>query len=122
MQRKRIINLVGRRELNLPYGLVDAGRQWQLAFERWLLDIMGFVTVPSMPQVFVTFDPSGSILLLVGKVVDDVIIAGATRTLSVFLKHSKVVGSSGRPKSRIGLCSMGLLSSETPVQVLSVCR
>jgi hypothetical protein len=77
--------LAGRRSiwrlLNLPYGLVDAGRQWQLAFERWLLDIMEFVTVPSMPQVFVMFDPSGSILLHVGKVVDDVIIAGAHKDI-----------------------------------------
>jgi hypothetical protein len=46
---------------------VDAGPQWQLAFEGWLLKIMGFVTVPSMPQVFVLFAPSGSILLLVSK-------------------------------------------------------
>jgi hypothetical protein len=63
--------LAGRRSiwslLNLPYWLVDAGPQWQLAFKGWLLSIMGFVTVPSMPQVFVLFAPSGSILLLVGK-------------------------------------------------------
>jgi Reverse transcriptase (RNA-dependent DNA polymerase) len=85
--------LAGRRSiwglLNLPYGLVDAGRQWQLAFERWLLDIMGFVTVPSMPQVFVMFEPSGSILLLVGKVVDDVIIAGAHKDIECFLEALK---------------------------------
>jgi hypothetical protein len=52
--------LAGRRSLgrllHLPYGLVDAGRQRQLAFERRLLDIIGFVTVPSMPHVFMLFD------------------------------------------------------------------
>jgi Reverse transcriptase (RNA-dependent DNA polymerase) len=85
--------LAGRRSiwrlLNLPYGLVGAGRQWQLAFERWLLDIVGFVTVPSMPQVFVMFDPSGSFLLHVGKVVDDVIIAGAHKDIERFLEALK---------------------------------
>jgi hypothetical protein len=50
---------------------------------------MGFVTVPSMPQVFVMFDPSGSILLLVGKVVDDVIIAGAHKDIERFLETLK---------------------------------
>jgi hypothetical protein len=85
--------LAGRRSiwrlLHLPYGLVDAGRQRQLAFERWLLDIMGFVTVPSMPQVFVLLDPSGSILLLLGKDVDGVIIAGAHKDIERFLEALK---------------------------------
>jgi hypothetical protein len=50
---------------------------------------MGFETVPSMPQVFVMFDPSGSILLLVGKVVDDVIIAGTHKDIECFLEALK---------------------------------
>jgi Reverse transcriptase (RNA-dependent DNA polymerase) len=85
--------IAGRRStwrlLKMPYGLVDAGRQWQLAFERWLLDIMGFVTVPSMPQVFMLFDPGGSIQFLVGKVVDDVIIAGIREDIERFLEALK---------------------------------
>jgi hypothetical protein len=50
---------------------------------------MGFVTVPSMPRGFVLFDPSGSILLLVGKVVDDVIIAGAHQDIERVLEALK---------------------------------
>jgi hypothetical protein len=50
---------------------------------------MGFVTVPSMPRGFVLFDPSGSILLLAGKVVDDVIIAGAHQDIERFLEALK---------------------------------
>lgn len=72
--------------LSLPYGLVDAGRQWQLAMEQWLLDELGFVTFGGLPQVFAKLDDSGAILLLIGKVSDDILVAGMEADSAAFFE------------------------------------
>ena len=68
--------------LSLPYGLVDAGRQWQLAMEQWLLDDLGFETFAGLPQVFAKLNDRGAILLLIGKVSDDILVAGMEADIS----------------------------------------
>jgi hypothetical protein len=68
--------LAGRRSilrvLNVPYWLVDAGRQWQLVFE---VAVGHHGVCDNSIHAFVLFNLSDCIVFLVGKVVDDVIIA-----------------------------------------------
>lgn len=75
--------------LSLPYGLVDAGRQWQLAMETWLLDDLGFVTFGGLPQVFAKLSAEGELKLLVGKVSDDMLVAGKRSDILAFFDSLK---------------------------------
>ena len=68
--------------LSLPYGIVEAGRQWQLASDDFLHSI-GLQTVPSQPQCFVRKE-NGKLVLIVGKIVDDFLIAGTPEALRWF--------------------------------------
>lgn len=79
------------RLLSLPYGLVDAGRQWQLSMESWLLDEQRFVTFGGLPQVFAKLDHAGAIVLLMGKISDDLLVAGRRAAIEEFFAalHSR---------------------------------
>ena len=57
------------RLLSLPYGLVDASRQWQLSVEVWLIDDLRFEVFGGLPQIFVKFDDAGKIALIIGKMI-----------------------------------------------------
>lgn len=70
--------------LSLPYGLVDAGRQWQMAMESWLLDDLKFICFHGLPQIFALLSPTGQILLLIGKISDDMIVAGKVDDIQAF--------------------------------------
>ena len=72
--------------LSLPYGLVDAGRQWQLAMESWLLDDLGFTSFLGLPQVFALLNSKGQIVLLIGKISDDIIVAGKKCDIEAFFE------------------------------------
>lgn len=72
--------------MSLPYGLVDASRQWQLAMDVWLLDYMKFVTFGGLPQVFAKLDSQGAIVLLIGKVTDDILCAGKEEDIEAFFE------------------------------------
>lgn len=88
----------------LPYGIRDAGRQWLIVFENWLINEMGFEILPGLPQVFVKFRKGGgtrvsddaakklsNIELIVGKLTDDLIIAGndSNNALTDFLSATQ---------------------------------
>lgn len=60
----------------LPYGIVDAGRQWMLTVEEWMLSTAGMVRVFGVSQLFVKQNNKGSIILLVAKLSDDFLVAG----------------------------------------------
>jgi hypothetical protein len=71
--------------LRPAYGLVESGRLWQLAIERWLSDY-GFEAVPGLSQFFIIRDNSGRITMLLAKVVDDLLLAGSVTTMTEFYK------------------------------------
>ena len=52
----------------LPYGIADAGRQWQKTVESWMLEQSGFERVLGITQLFVKRNEYGDIELLVAKV------------------------------------------------------
>lgn len=68
--------------LSLPYGIVEAGRQWQLASDDFLHTI-GLSPVYSLPQCFM-LKRKGKLELLVGKIVDDFLVAGKEKALKWF--------------------------------------
>jgi hypothetical protein len=70
--------------LRPAYGLVESGRLWQLAIEKWIF-ARDFVVVPGAPQVFV-LRQSGTLKMLIVKVVDDILVCGAPDEIQAFYK------------------------------------
>ena len=68
------------RILKPAYGLVESGRLWQLAIERWF-NSDDIFEVDGLPQLFVKRDATGKIVLLIAKVVDDLLIGGKKREI-----------------------------------------
>lgn len=74
------------RLLKLPYGMVDAGRQWLLRVEDWLLGSAGMNRVDGVNQIF-TRTEGGRIKTIVAKVIDDFLVAGSTEDIKGFFKE-----------------------------------
>ena len=68
----------------LPYGITEAGRQWARVFEKWLTEKAEFSRVNGVPQMFVHRRKNGDIKLLIAKVTDDLLIAGALEHIDTF--------------------------------------
>jgi hypothetical protein len=66
------------------YGPVESGRLWQLAIEKWIF-ARDFVLVPGASQVFV-LRQSGSLKMLIAKVVDDILVCGPPDVIQAFYK------------------------------------
>ena len=75
--------------LKLPYGIVEAGRQWQLVAESWLLEQMMFERVPGLSQIFTKRDKNGHITVMLTKVIDDFLVAGSVSDISSFVQSAK---------------------------------
>lgn len=73
--------------LKMPYGVSEAGRQWALVFEEWLTRDMGMETVRGISQLFVKRREDGSILLMVAKVTDDLLIAASAGVMKEFVEQ-----------------------------------
>jgi hypothetical protein len=69
--------------LRPAYGLVESGRLWQLAIERWLFEY-GFEEVPGLSQFFILRDNSGRITVLLAKVVDDLLAGSVTAMTELY--------------------------------------
>lgn len=75
--------------LKLPYGIVEAGRQWQKTVESWMLNEAGLERVLGISQLFVKRDETGRIILLIAKVTDDFLLGGSVEEMKVFLDPLK---------------------------------
>lgn len=71
--------------LRLPYGIVEAGRQWLCAVEHWMTTEYKLAQVFGGVQLFCERDENGRITMLVAKVVDDFLIAGKPASVEMFL-------------------------------------
>ena len=71
--------------ISLPYGILEAGRQWQLASDDFLTSI-GLTPLYLLPQGFMLRDKKRGLQLLVAKVVDDFLLAGTESALQWFSK------------------------------------
>jgi Reverse transcriptase (RNA-dependent DNA polymerase) len=72
------------RLLRPAYGLVESGRLWQLTIVKWIF-AREFVVVPGAPQVFV-LRQSGTLKMLIVKVVDDILACGPPDEIQAFYK------------------------------------
>lgn len=61
--------------LRLPYGIPEAGRQWALVMEFWMLNDMRFQRVRGASQLYIERDREGNIILIITKVTDDILMA-----------------------------------------------
>eukprot|EP00171_Calliarthron_tuberculosum_P021983 IDg21983t1 len=56
------------------YGLVSAGRKWQIASDEVMVSLLNLRVVIGMPQMFTKFK-DGNLVLLIAKYVDDIPVA-----------------------------------------------
>ena len=68
----------------LPYGIADAGRQWQKKIESWMLEHVGLERVIGLSQLFLKRDAKGNVILLVAKVTDDFLLGGTKEAMQQF--------------------------------------
>ena len=73
----------------LPYGIVEAGRQWAKAMEEWMLNVAELARIQGLNQIYVLRDVGGKIVLIVAKVTDDVICGGSLDIINPFLQKLK---------------------------------
>jgi len=71
----------------LPYGIVEAGRQWQKTFESWLLDEAGFDRIFGISQLYRLRDVYGRTRLLIAKVTDDLLMSGSVAAIEEFTRQ-----------------------------------
>ena len=68
----------------LPYGITEAGRQWQLCVEDWMLSEAGLQRVIGITQLYRKRDANGEMVLLVAKVTDDFLMSGTQAAVTWF--------------------------------------
>lgn len=71
----------------LPYGIVEASRQWQQTEETWMLQEMKFDRVKGFSQLFTKRDYKSQMALFLAKVTDDFLCSGAPKTITQFMHH-----------------------------------
>ena len=81
--------------LELPYGIADTGRQWQMVVEDWMLSQAGMQRVLGLSQLFAKRDSNDNISLLIAKATDDFLLGGSVQEMEHFfeeLRRRFVVG------------------------------
>jgi hypothetical protein len=112
------------RLLRPAYGLVESGRLWQLAIEKWIF-ARDFVVVPGAPQVFV-LRQSGTLKMLIVKVVDDILVCEPPDEIQAFYKDLSRIYKLNplRTGSRVRFSGMGIVTdndSSTTIDVALPC-
>lgn len=69
----------------LPYGIVEAGRQWQKTVEDWMLSDGGLQRAFGLSQLFIRRNKRDEITLMVAKVTDDFLVAGKLEYIHEFM-------------------------------------
>ena len=73
----------------LPYGIIEAGRQWAKTVEEWMLTTGGLERIQGLNQLYVRRDNLGKIILIVAKVTDDFICGGSIEDTKAFISEMK---------------------------------
>lgn len=72
--------------LKLPYGITEAGRQWAMVLEEWLLEELGMERVYGVSQMFLRRNEESEIIFILVKVTDDILFAGKIDSMNHFVK------------------------------------
>lgn len=70
----------------LPYGIVEAGRQWQKTVEAWMLQEYVLEIVHAISHVFAQRDNNGGILVIIAKLTDEFLCGGHEREIKAFME------------------------------------
>ena len=70
----------------LPYGITNAGSQWQKMVDSRMLEHAGFERVFAISQLFVRRDECGDIQLKVAKETDDFLLGGTIAEMRLFME------------------------------------
>lgn len=70
--------------LRLPYGIVEAGRQWFCDIGEWMIKEYEMKRVFGVDQLFIRRVLNGSIGFLVAKLVDDFLLSGTESEITRF--------------------------------------
>lgn len=62
--------------LKMPNGITEAGRQWAVVIEEWIINKARFETVRGISQLFLK-NHHGRIEILIAKVTADILMAGS---------------------------------------------
>lgn len=73
----------------LPYGISEAGRQWQKFIKGWPLDKEGFVRVFGVSQIFIKRNNTGEVTMLVAEITDAILKGGGLGQREDFAEHVK---------------------------------
>lgn len=71
--------------LKLPYGIVEAGRQWQKTVENWMLSKGNLQRFYGLSQLFVKRNESANIILMIPKVTDDLLLTDTESNMQLFI-------------------------------------
>lgn len=74
--------------LKMPYGMRDAGRQWLLKIEEWMVNDYEMERIPGVPQLLVKRS-AAQIKLLVAKSTDNLIVPGKSEDIRHFMRGSE---------------------------------
>ena len=74
--------------LKLPYGLADAGHQWQVIIDEFLF-VLDSIIVPGIPQRFLHCNFSNNIDAVIAKVTDDIVIGASSSVTAWFVQQLK---------------------------------
>lgn len=74
----------------LPYGVIEASRQWLKTSEDWLLNEAQMDRSFGIHQLFYRRHVDGSINLLVAKTSDDFLVSGSRNSIEEFFTRLKV--------------------------------
>lgn len=71
--------------LKPPYGIADAGRQWEKVVEKWMLSDAGLERIFGISQLFANRDKQGNICLLVSKFTGNFLLGGSIQQMKYFI-------------------------------------
>jgi hypothetical protein len=81
--------------LKLSYGLTDAGHQWQIVIDEFIL-LLAFTVISGIPQLLIQQTASEDPPAVVSTVTDDILIVGTPVALELFIRNIRVSFDIGR--------------------------
>lgn len=71
--------------LKLPYGIMEAGRQWATVMEAWQTQDMGMNILQGVSQRFIKHGKHGEIVFILAKITDNLLFAGSNDAMAQFV-------------------------------------
>ena len=100
--------------LKLPYGLPDAGHQWQTVIDDFILSL-GFSIIPGLPQLFKQQSASKDPPTVLAKVTDDILLVGTDSAIASFIQNIRASFDVGRLQYHTNMTFNGAFISVGPL-------